>query len=258
MSLDLSVSVIVSAMNEEHNLRPTVEAVVRAAAPRFTRYEVIIVDDGSTDRTPEIAAQLSAENPNVRVHRNRRNLGLGRSYAIGIDLAANEYTSWVAGNNMVPQEALERIYDRAGETDMVISYILSDVRGFKRRAISRTFTRLMNLLFGIRMRYYTGPCIYRSDVAKRLKMKAQGSFFVAELLVRLIRSGQRYVEVGLQPIPRSAGSTKTFRMKNVMDVFGSMLGLFWELRVRRRAVLAADPDVCVAEVAESSHTVPTR
>jgi dolichol-phosphate mannosyltransferase len=255
MSSDLTVSVIVSAMNEEDNLRPTVEAVVRAAAPRFARYEVIIVDDGSQDRTAEITAQLSAENPNIRIHRNPRNLGLGRSYGIGIDLAANEYTSWVAGNNMVPQAALERIYDRAGETDMVISYILTDVRNLKRRAISRTFTRLMNLLFGIRMRYYTGPCIYRSDVAKRIRMRAQGSFFVAELLVRLIKSGQRYVEVGLQPIPRSAGSTKTFRMRNVIDVFGSMMRLFWELRIRRRTELAADPDVCVAE---SSRTVPTR
>jgi hypothetical protein len=138
---------------------------------------------------------------------------------------------------------------------MVISYILTDVRNLKRRAISRTFTRLMNLLFGIRMRYYTGPCIYRSDVAKRIRMRAQGSFFVAELLVRLIKSGQRYVEVGLQPIPRSAGSTKTFRMRNVIDVFGSMMRLFWELRIRRRTELAADPDVCVAE---SSRTVPTR
>jgi hypothetical protein len=156
---------------------------------------------------------------------------------------------------MVPQEALERIYDRAGETDMVISYILTDVRGFRRRAISRTFTGLMNVLFGVRMRYYTGPCIYRSDVAKRLRIGAQGSFFVAELLVRLIKSGQRYVEVGLQPVPRSAGSTKTFRMKNVIDVFGSMLRLFWELRVRRRTALVDDADVCVAE---SSHTVPTR
>jgi dolichol-phosphate mannosyltransferase len=254
MSSDLTVSVIVSAMNEEDNLRPTVEAVVRAAAPRFARYEVIIVDDGSQDRTAEITAQLSADNPNIRVHRNPRNLGLGRSYGIGIDLAANEYTSWVAGNNMVPQGALERIYDRAGETDMVISYILTDARNLKRRAISRTFTRLMNLLFGIRMRYYTGPCIYRSDVAKRIRMRAQGSFFVAELLVRLIKSGQRYVEVGLQPIPRSAGSTKTFRMRNVIDVFGSMMRLFWELRIRRRTELAADPDVCVAE---SSRTVPT-
>jgi glycosyltransferase involved in cell wall biosynthesis len=242
-----SISVIVSAMNEEGNLRPTVESVVGAVAPRFAAYEVIIVDDGSQDRTPEIAAALSAQNPRIRVHRNPRNLGLGRSYRIGIDMAAYEYTSWVAGNNIVPREALERIYDRVGESDMVISYILTDVRGLRRRTMSRAFTRTMNLLFGVRMRYYTGPCVYRSAVAKRLTMQGTGSFFVAELLVRLLKSGQRYVEVGLRPMSRSAGSTKTFRIRNVVDVFGSMLRLFWDLRLRGRTGLAPQTDVRIDE-----------
>src|SRR5918996_3180794 len=195
-----SISVIVTAMNEEGNLSPTLESVVSTVAPRFARYEIIVVDDGSRDRTADIAASLAAENPRIRVHRNRRNLGLGRSYQTGIDLAVHEYTSWVAGNNLVPQEALARIYDRVGERDMVISYILRDVRGFRRRTMSRAFTILMNLLFSVRMRYYTGPCVYKSGVAKQFIMRANGSLFVAELLVRLLLAGQTYVEVGLQPL----------------------------------------------------------
>ena len=133
---DRSISVIVTAMNEEGNLRPAVEAVACAVAPRFLRYEIIIVDDGSTDRTPEVARSLVAGDARIRVHRNVRNLGVGRSYRIGIDLASYEYTSWVAGNNMLSQEALERVYDRVGERDMVISYILHDVRPWRRRVVS--------------------------------------------------------------------------------------------------------------------------
>jgi len=242
-----SISVIVTAMNEEGNLRPAVESVVRAAAPRFLRYEVIIVDDGSTDRTAAIADALAADNPRIRVHRNGRNLGLGKSYRIGIGLAACEYTSWVAGNNIVPPEGLERVYDRVGEKDMVVSYILRDDRSWQRRLVSRTFTACMNVLFSVDMRYYTGPCVYKSAIAKRLPMRAQGSLFVAELLVRLLLAGQSYVEVGLQPLPRSSGATKTFRLKNVADVFGSALRLFWELRVRRAAAPSAAHDVRVSE-----------
>ena len=78
---DRSISVIVTAMNEEGNLRPAVEAVACAVAPRFLRYEIIIVDDGSTDRTPEVARSLVAGDARIRVHRNVRNLGVGRSYA---------------------------------------------------------------------------------------------------------------------------------------------------------------------------------
>jgi dolichol-phosphate mannosyltransferase len=242
-----SISVVVTAMNEEGNLESAVGSVVGAVAPRFPVWEVIVVDDGSQDRTAEIALSLAAENPRIRVHRNARNLGLGRSYRIGIDLAGHEYTSWVAGNNLIPQEALERIYDRVGERDMVISYILRDVRDWPRRAISRLFTRGMNLLFSVNMRYYTGPCVYKSAVAKGLPMRAHGSLFVAELLVRLLRSGQSYVEIGLQPLPRSSGATKTFRLKNVIDVFGKVVRLFWELRVRPQPRIQSQSDVRVSE-----------
>jgi glycosyltransferase involved in cell wall biosynthesis len=250
-----SISVVVTAMNEQGNLAPTISSIVRAAAPRFANYEIIIVDDGSTDRTLEIANALAAENPRIRVHRNPRNIGVGRSYRVGIELAAREHTSWVAGNNIVPQEALERIYDRVGERDMVISYILHDVRGLRRRTMSRAFTALMNLVFSVRMRYYTGPCVFRSAVAKRLPARASGSFFVAELLVRLLRARQSYVEVGLLPLPRTSGATKTFRLKNVLDVFGSVMQLFWELRVR--GALASAPGSEVRS-SENDPAVPSR
>ena len=259
--LDRSISVIVTAMNEEGNLRPAVDSVVRAVAPRFMRYEVIVVDDGSVDQTFAIAESLAAGNPCIRVHRNPRNLGLGRSYRIGIELAAHEWTSWVAGNNMLSQEALERVYDRVGERDMVVSYILRDVRPWNRRLLSRAFTLAMNLLFSLNLRYYTGPCVFKSAVAKRFPLGATGSLFVAEVLLRLLRARQTHVEVGLQPLPRSSGSTKTFRIKNVVDVFESVTSLFWELRIRpvfgpgpaRRGPVGrsephrVDPDVHVAE-----------
>jgi dolichol-phosphate mannosyltransferase len=227
-----SINVVVTAMNEEGNLASAVDSVVRAVAPRFFRYEIIIVDDGSSDRTFAIAATLAAANPQIRVHRNPRNLGVGRSYRTGIQLATYEYLSWVAGNNMLSREALERVYDRVGERDMVISYVLRDVRPIGRRIVSRVFTLGMNLLFSLNMRYYTGPCVFRSAVAKRFPPGADGSLYVAELLVRLLREQQTYVEVGLQPLPRSSGSTKTFRPRNVADVFESVVSLFWELRIR--------------------------
>ena len=62
----------------------------------------------------------------------------------------------------------------------------------------------MNLLFGGRLRYYTGPCVYRSDVANECRTRAHGSMFVAEVLIRLLPASQTYVEVGLQPLSRSS------------------------------------------------------
>lgn len=235
-----SLTVFVTAMNEEGNLRPTVENILTAVREHFTDYEVWIIDDGSRDRTPQIAAALAAGDPRVHVHTNDRNRGLAYGYRKGLELASKEYTCWVAGNNIIPLEAMRDIFGRVGTADLIMSYVFRDVRGFSRRAVSVTFTTALNLLFGLRLRYYTGPCVFRTAIARRLRTTTEGSTIVPEMLIRLIKAGEGYVEVGLMPRPRTAGTTKTFRLKNIARVGRSVLSLFWELQVKplwaRRAV----------------------
>jgi glycosyltransferase involved in cell wall biosynthesis len=227
-----ALSVIVTAMNEIGNLAPTVENVIAAAAPRVADLEVIIVDDGSTDGTSELADSLARSDSRVVVHHNGQNRGLAYSYKKGMSLATRRYTGWVAGNNIVPLRGLEDLYDRVGTVDTVISYVLKDFRGPFRRRISRTLTALMNVMFGVRLRYYTGPCVYRTDVLQRLTYISEGSMIVPEILLRMVKSGLSYTEIPLQPQARSSGSTKTFRLHNVIAAACSLLRLFWDIQIR--------------------------
>jgi glycosyltransferase involved in cell wall biosynthesis len=236
-----SISVIVTAMNEEANLRPTVEAIVRSVAPRFPVYEVLIIEDGSQDGTREVAAALAAENPRIRVYHNQVNRGLAYGYRRGLGLATHRYTAWVAGNNLVPPEAFAAIFDQVGDADMVVTYLLSDGRGRARRILSRAFTVAMNVLFGTRLRYFTGPCVYNTAAAKQVHVISHGSMFVVEILLRLIKAGQSYVQVGIRPLPRSGGASKTFRPRNVVGVAVSILHLIWDMGLRPRS--AAPPSV---------------
>ena len=226
-----SLSVIVTAMNEIGNLAPTVENVIAAASPRVADFEVIIVDDGSTDGTSELADRMAAADPRIRVHHNVRNRGLSYSYRKGIELATRSYTSWVAGNNIVPRKGMEDLYDRVGTVETVLSYVLKDVRGPFRRTLSRTLTNVVNLMFGVRLRYYTGPCVYRTDVLQRLRCISEGSMIVPEILLRMVKSGLSYIEIPLQPQARASGSTKTFRVRNLVAVSLSLVRLFWDIQV---------------------------
>src|SRR5665213_2449435 len=228
----ISLSVVVTAMNEIGNLEPTVMNILAAATPRIPDVEVIIVDDGSTDGTSALADSLAARDPRITVHHNGRNQGLAYSYKKGIALATKRYTSWVAGNNIVPRKGMEDLYDRAGKVDTVLSYVLTDVRGVFRRSISRSFTILVNLLFGVRLRYYTGPCVYRTEVLQQLKFISEGSTIIPEILLRMVKSGRTYVEIPLQPQPRTSGATKTFRIRNVVAVALSLASLFWDIQIR--------------------------
>jgi glycosyltransferase involved in cell wall biosynthesis len=234
-----SISVIITAMNEEANLRPTVEAVVASVAPRFPVHEILIIDDGSRDATRDVAARLAAVNPRIRVYHNPVNKGLAYSCRRGFGLAAHQYTAWVAGNNMVPPKAFDAIYDRVGDADMVVTYLLRDVRGHARRLLSRTFTSLINVLFGTRLRYFTGPCVYKTAAARQVRVVSHGSMFVVEMLLRLIQAKQSYVQVGINPLPRSGGASKTFRPRNIVGIGLSILHLIWDMRLRRRSATAA-------------------
>jgi dolichol-phosphate mannosyltransferase len=239
-----SVTILVTAMNEEGNLVPTIENVVKAVTPRFPDYEVLIIEDGSTDETGAIADRLAAANPRIRVHRNGANRGLGYSMRQGIALADRPHIAWVAANNIVPLKGLEDVYDRVDTADVVLSYVISDTRGLFRIVVSRTFIVAMNLLFGLHLKYYTGPWICRTETLKRLQTIGQGSMVVPEIPVRLIYAGQSYVEVGLQPQPRTAGTTKTFRLANFVFAATSVVRLFWSVRVfgTRMPVARADAD----------------
>jgi glycosyltransferase involved in cell wall biosynthesis len=226
-----SLSVIVTAMNEIGNLKPTVENIIAAASPRISDFEVIVIDDGSTDGTSALAESLALADSRVRVHHNGRNRGLAYSYLKGIELATKTYTSWIAGNNIVPRKGMEDLYDRVGTVDTLLTYVLKDFRGLIRRRVSRTLTAVVNLLFGVRMRYYTGPCVYRTDVLKRLRCISEGSMIVPEILLRMVKSGLPYAELPLQPQARMSGTTKTFRPRNLIAVWVSLLRLFWDVQI---------------------------
>src|SRR3954471_7416804 len=142
-----SLTVIVTAMNEEGNLLPTMDSVLSAVRSRALDYEVIIVNDGSHDRTGAIADELAFSDPRIRVHHQPQNLGLDRAYLKGIELATKENIAWVAGNNIVPVEALNEIYGRIGEADAIFSYPVVDIRRKRRRWLSRAFVQLLNVLF---------------------------------------------------------------------------------------------------------------
>src|SRR6476469_6227086 len=104
-----SLSILVPALNEVDNLAATVERLLRAASLLIPDFEIIVVDDGSTDGTSELADGLAAAQEQVRVIHNGRNMGLGYSYRRGIDVARKRYFVYIPGDNSWPYESFLRL-----------------------------------------------------------------------------------------------------------------------------------------------------
>src|SRR5262245_25778848 len=108
MTIARSVSVMVAAFNEARKLEGAVGDVL-AALREFAEYEVIIVDDGSTDGTAEIADRLSEQRRGVRVIHHPVNRGIAAVYRSGLEAATMEYFTWVGGDREIAAESISEV-----------------------------------------------------------------------------------------------------------------------------------------------------
>src|SRR6187431_1599664 len=121
-SYSRSVSVFVPAYNEVGNLAPTVDTVTRALEETVDDYEIIVVNDGSTDGTAEVADALAAANPYVVVLHNPGNMGLGYGWIRAIKAARMASFVFIPGDNSWPYPSLRDLFGTMGEADIVTSY----------------------------------------------------------------------------------------------------------------------------------------
>lgn len=234
-TIDRSISVIVPALNEEGNLANAVAAVQSVMGGRSQQYEILIFDDGSTDRTGEIAESLAKGHRGIRVVHHEQPRGLGYCYRRGAELATCEHIVMVPGDNEIPAESLAAICAELGAADIVVPYFTNGwIRPRSRQIMSRAFTGLVNTLFGLKLRYFNGPCIHRRVLAQSAMPNTTGFAYMAVLLVRLVTSGYRFKEVGIELGPRTSGRSKAFRVKNMFSVGFTLASLFIETRIMGR------------------------
>ncbi len=239
-----SVSIIVPCYNEAGNIRGTVECIKDAlsSSNAFSSSEILIFNDFSTDETGKIAEDIKTKEPCVRVIHNPKNMGFGYNYTEGVRQARKDYIIMVPGDNEIPAEAIRRVLCRAGEADVIIPYTANpEVRPLSRRVISRAFVALINTLFGLSLRYYNGTCLIKSSLLKKVPLKTWGFAYMAAILVRLLRRGASYEEVGIEIVQRTTGRTKAFAFKNVVSVVKAILTLFWDVRVKERSRYCSRP-----------------
>jgi hypothetical protein len=219
-----TLSIVIPALNEEGNLPDTLQAAVAAAKANFDDYEIIVVDDGSTDRTGVIAEAARAENPKIQVLSHPSPRGFGSSYQAGRRRARMEYTVMVHGDNAQEEGSLRKLFSHVGKADVIIGIIENpEFRPLTRRLISAAYTGLLNALLGLRLKYYNGLQIHRTEWLHSFELQSTGFGFQAEVLVGALRAGMGFIEVPIRWRERPrGGATKIFKPANVTSVFKTL------------------------------------
>jgi glycosyltransferase involved in cell wall biosynthesis/MoaA/NifB/PqqE/SkfB family radical SAM enzyme len=214
-----TVSFIVPTLNEEENIKDTIDTIERNVPYDKLDYEIIVVDGGSRDRTVEIVSSLLSDNEKLRLYNGGDIRGFGHAYKKGTYLAKGDYIILVPGDNEITGKAIRTILGEAYQADIIIPYFVNqELRSEFRQLISKAFVFILNRLSGLKLRYYNGAVLHRSEVLKGYNIRTYGFAYQAEILINLINAGFTYKEVATEIQRRSSGKTKIFRLRNIVSV----------------------------------------
>jgi glycosyltransferase involved in cell wall biosynthesis len=216
---------VIPCFNEEDNVEPTVGSV-REAMDGRDNYEIILVNDASTDRTLERMKALAAADPRIRVLDNPSNLGFGGSYKRGARAATATYVMMLPGDDGFPSYSIAEIISHAGEADIIIPIVTNrGARHWFRAFASKGFTTLLNWMFWLNVGYYNGAVLQRNELLRTIEITTNSFAYQAEALVKLIARGATYKHCYVSIQERAAGRSSALSLKNQMAVWRTILHL---------------------------------
>ncbi len=230
------ISVIIPAYNEEKNIRSAIEAIQDILQKTRLNYELLVFDDGSQDQTGPIIDEMAPRVAHMKVIHNPRNKGLAYIAREGIKMASKNYVTWFPGDNSVDKESMQVLLSAIGNADIIMAYMSNmHVRPFLRRFLTRISTFCLNKLFGLHLRYYTGPIIYPVDLVRRVPTVAEGYNFFAEMLIRCLKKGVSYQEMSFIHKPDNERNTKVFSWRNFTSAIKTTAMLINDINFKKQS-----------------------
>jgi glycosyltransferase involved in cell wall biosynthesis len=231
--MERTVSCTIMAYNEEATLDSAVAEVHEALSDLGRPFEILVIDDGSTDRTADIGRELEERWPEVRLIRHGRNLGSGSAILTGIRNSKHDVICFHPADGQVDfREVASYIPLLDQEADLLIGS-RSGRPGYSplRNIASQTYIKLAHVLFDLRdYQDFNFIYLYRREIFDGMSIDSNGIFMCTEILVRALDRGFRVREITAECKPRQAGSTKVFRRKIIQKTFTDMLGFWWKRR----------------------------
>lgn len=236
-----SLTIIMLTYNEVNSLRLAYETLLNALDwAGISDYEIIIASTvsptGKHDGTPELAINLAEENSRVRYVHSTVYQGMAIDFQDALKMASKEYVTMIPGSNVFEENSMAYVLSNLGRAEGVIAYTVNfNVRPFLVRWISRCFVFLCNILFFLNIKYYNGIFIFPTKFFRAAPMSARGGEYAAEILIYLLKSGAKYIQVP-QVINPLADPGKTFTFRNIIKAAKTIFFLFWKINFKRTRV----------------------
>jgi len=230
-----SLTIFFPCYNEEANVERVTRAAVEVGRKVADDLEVLIVNDGSRDRTEEIANRLAEEIPEVRAVHNKPNRGYGGALIRGFREATKNWIFYTDGDGQFDLNELPGILPLLETHDVVSCYRLDRKDPLIRKLNAFAWSTLVNLLFGIGLKDIDCAFkIYPRTFIERIELHSQGALIDTEMLAKARNLGLRIAQVGVHHYPRVAGQQTGANPKVILRAFKELFKLYGQIRTEGR------------------------
>jgi len=226
-----SVSLFFPAFNEEANIAKSVEQALNVLPRISEEYEVIVVDDGSKDRTAEIVKEISVKNPRVRLIQHPKNLGYGAAVKSGIYGARFDLVFLCDADLQFDLEELPGMFKWIDEYDLVIGYRVKRKDPFHRRLNALCWHILIRTLLGLRVKDIDCAFkLFRRSIFREMRLSSNGAMVSTEILAQAKLFDFKIKEVPAIHYPRLEGEQSGANIIVVIKAFRDLFKFYRQLK----------------------------
>ena len=226
-----SISVFFPCYNEQDNITRVVEQALTVLEKLNVDFEVIIVDDGSSDGTGQIADSCAARNGRVKAVHHRTNLGYGAALQSGFKAATKELVFYTDGDGQFDINEMPPLLPLMERYDIVSCYRLTRQDNLIRKINGWCWTKLVCLLFGMKIRDIDCAFkLYKREIFDNIKLSSAGALVDTEILARAVRKGYCVTQKGVHHYPRTAGVQTGANWRVILRAFKELFRLRSHIR----------------------------
>ena len=230
------LSIFFPAYNDSGTIASLVISARRAASQVTSDFEIIVVNDGSADSTPEIADELARTYPEVRVIHHPKNRGYGGALRTGFSSARKDLVFYTDGDAQYDPAELARLWPQMTEhVDLVNGYKISRADPMHRIVIGRMYHYTVKILFGLRVRDVDCDFrLMRRAIFDRVALEHNSGVICLEMMKKIQDAGFRIAEVPVHHYHRAFGKSQFFNFRRLFRTAVDVAGLWLQLVVLRR------------------------
>lgn len=225
-----SISAFFPALNEEGTIAKLTQDLLSILDSNFEHREVIIINDGSTDKTKQIADELYKQNNGyVKVIHHAQSRGYGNALKAGFATAKCDLIFYTDGDNQFDMNDLHRALSLIDGNDIVVGYRQNRKDPKHRLWLSKGYNLLVRILFGLKLRDIDCSFkLFKRTALEKISIESHGYFIDTEIMVKAKKQGLKIEEFGVKHLPRAFGVSKV-KMKHIFITLHEIAKLWKEL-----------------------------